>query len=83
MARIAEEFTIIKRGDTYQFTINQMCGLPARVCAEWKRRTIKKLPDELYNYRNPKSKPDAKASVRALIAYLKKKQETEGSARRV
>ena len=83
MARIAEPFTVVKRGKTYQFTLNKTCDLPQRVCAEWKRRTIKILPDELIAYKNPKSTPEAKASVRALIAYLKKKQEEEGSARRI
>ena|GEM_PF-1164918 len=83
MARIAEPFTFKKRGSTYQITLNTISELPSRVCAEWKRRSIKNLPDELSAYRNPKSTPEVKASCRALIAFLKKKQEMEGSARRV
>ena len=35
MARIAEPFTIVKRENTFQFTLNPTCGLPQRVCAEW------------------------------------------------
>jgi integrase len=82
MGRIAEPYIVIKRGQSFQITLNPTCGLPHRVCDEWQRRSIKALPDELFNYRNPKTKPDCKASVIALIAFLKKKQ-TEGSAQGV
>jgi len=84
MARHTEPYIIHQRNDsdTYQITLNPPCGLPVRVCAEWKRRSFKNFPDELANYRYPRSKPDAKAGAYALIQFLKKKQE-EGSARRV
>jgi len=83
MGRIANPFNILERPDgKFQFTLNHTCGLPQRVCAEWRRRGFNALPDELANYRNPNSMPQAKASVQVLIAFLKKKQETEGSARR-
>ena len=82
MSRPQEPFTIKKRNDsdTLQFSLNPTCGLPARVCDEWKRRSFQNLPDELSHYRNPKSKKDAKPGVYALIQYLKMKQ-AEGSAR--
>jgi integrase/recombinase XerD len=83
MSRIAEPYIIHKRGNAFQITLNPTCGLPQRVCAEWQRRSLRTLPEELFNYRNPKTSPEAKASVQVLIAFLKKKQETEGSARRV
>jgi integrase/recombinase XerD len=83
MSRTAEPYIIHKRGNTFQITLNSTCGLPQRVCAEWQRRSIKALPDELFNYRTPKTTPDCKASVQALIAFLKKRLDTEGSARRV
>jgi len=82
MARIGESFIVKKRGNSFQFTINETCGLPRRVCDEWQRKGFKALPDELSIYRNPQTKPEAKANVRTLIAFLKKKQE-EGSAKRV
>jgi hypothetical protein len=83
MARIGEPYVVKKRGNSFQFTLNPTCGLPQRVCDDWQRRSFKSLPDELFNYRNPKTKPDAKANARILIAFLKKKMETGGSARRV
>ena len=83
MSRIAEDYTYKKRGNTYQFSLNPSCELPHRVCAEWQRRSIKKLPDELSLYRNSKSKTEIIASIKVLISYLKKKQEEEGSARHV
>jgi hypothetical protein len=39
-------------------------------------------PTNFPPYRNPKTKPEAKANIQVLIAFLKKKQ-AEGSARRV
>jgi len=81
MPRTPEPYTIIKRSDskTFQFTLNFAYGLDDRVCAEWRRRSFHDLPDDLAEFRNPKTRPDAKAAVNALIAYLRKKQE-EGSA---
>ena len=83
MARIAEPIIVHKRGNFFQFTINYTCGLPQRVCAEWKRRSFKTLPEELSNYRSPKSKPEAKANAQVLISFLKKRMETGLSAKRV
>jgi integrase len=82
MARIAEPYIIHKRGNSFQITLNRNCGLPWRICAEWKRRSIKTFPDELFNYQNPKTKADCKTSVLALITFLRKKQE-EGAAGRI
>jgi hypothetical protein len=81
MARIAEPITIHKRGNSFQFTLNSTCGLPRRVCAEWQRRSFRTLPEELSNYRNPNSKPEAKAHAQVLIAYLKMKQSEGGTQR--
>ena len=83
MARIAEPYIVKKRGNSFQFTLNSTCGLPERVCAEWQRKGFKALPDELSDYRNPQTKPEAKANVRTLIDFLKKKLEMGGSAWRV
>ncbi|MDR2760085.1 MAG: hypothetical protein LBB78_11985, partial [Spirochaetaceae bacterium] len=80
MARIAEPIIIHKRGNSFQFTLNSTCGLPRRVCAEWQRRSFLDLPEELSQYRNPRTKSAAEAGAVALIAYLKRKQ-SEGGAR--
>jgi len=82
--RIPRPFSIRRRDDrkTFQVTLNYTCGLPQRVCAEWRRRSFSHLPDELFQYRNPKTKTAAETGALALIAFLKRKQE-EGGARRV
>jgi len=74
-----------KRTDsnTFHFTLNPNCGLPERVCREWRRKSFLDLPAELAHYRTPKDDKEAKAGVIALIVYLKNKQQEEGSARRV
>ena len=84
MARLPKPFTIRKRNDsgTFQITLNVSCGLPQRVCQEWKRRSFQDLPDELARYRSPKDDKAAEPAVFALIKYLTAKQ-AEGSARRV
>ena len=84
MSRLANPFVIIRRNDskTFQITLNPTCGLNARVCDEWRRRSFKDFPDDLANYRNPQNKTAATAAANALIQYLKKKQD-EGCARRV
>jgi integrase len=82
MARIVEPIIIHKRGNSFQFTLNSTCGLPRCVCAEWQRRSFKTLPDELSLYRNPKTKPEAKAHAQVLIAFLRKRQEAGLSAKR-
>jgi len=85
MSKTTKPFTTPRRSDskTYQITLNPPCGLPERVCSEWKRRSFQDLPIELAEYRNPKTKPAAEKAVFALIQYLKKKLEEEGSAGRV
>jgi hypothetical protein len=84
MSRVAKPFITPRRSDskTFQLTLNTACGLPSRVCAEWRRRSFHDLPDELAQHRSPKTKPAAEAAAFALINYLKKKQE-EGGARRI
>jgi integrase/recombinase XerD len=84
MSRAAKPFITPRRSDskTFQLTLNTACGLPGRVCAEWRRRSFQDLPDELSQYRNPKTKAAAEAAAFALINYLKKKQE-EGGAQRI
>ena len=84
MARPQKPFTTPRRNDskTFQLTLNPSCGLPARVCHEWRRKSFQDFPDELFQHRNPKTKAAAEAGAFALIGYLKRKQE-EGTARRV
>ena len=85
MSKSPKLFIVTKRTDakTFRLTINFTSGLPERVCAEWRRHSFQELPDELAHYRNPKTKSAAEVGALALISYLKKKQEDEGSARRV
>jgi hypothetical protein len=78
MVRIAEPYIVIKRGQSFQFTLNSTCGLPRRVCCQYQRKGFRTLPDELAGYRNPSTKPEAKSYVRALVAFLKKKMEDGG-----
>jgi len=42
MPKAPKPFVIAKRADsnTFQFTLNPACGLPKRVCAEWRRRSF-------------------------------------------
>jgi integrase/recombinase XerD len=85
MARNKKWFTVFRRSDSksYRLTLNPTCGLSDRVCAEWYRVSFQNFPAELAHLRNPKNKAVAEAAAQALIQYLKKKQEEEGSARRV
>jgi len=82
--RIPKPFSTLRRSDskTFQITLNHTCGLPERICAEWKRRSFADFPGELSQYRYPKTKTAADAGAVALIAFLKKKKE-EGCARKV
>jgi integrase len=81
--RIPKPFTVRYRDDrkTFQITLSHTCGLPEPVCAQWRRRSFQEFPDDLANYRKPKTKsgkPDfsaAEAGAVALIAYLKKPQQ--------
>ena len=83
MARLPKPFTIRKRNDsgTFQITLNVSCGLPHRVCQEWKRRSFQDLPDELAGYRSPKNGKAAEPAVFALIKYLATKQEEDPAKR--
>jgi len=85
MAKGHKPFTIIRRTDSksYRLTLNPPCGLPERVCAEWFRRSFQHFPTALADHRAPKTKPAAEAGAFALIAYLKKMQEEEGTAMRL
>ncbi|MDR0662961.1 MAG: site-specific integrase [Spirochaetaceae bacterium] len=80
--RTPRPFSTPRRNDskTFQITLNHTCGLPERVCAEWRRRSFLDLPEELAPYRNPKTKSAAEAGAVALIAWLIK-QQSEGGAR--
>jgi len=84
MGRAEKPFNTPKRKDsnTYQITLNPPCGLPEKICMEWRRRSFQDLPEELINYRYPKTKAAAEAGAFALIQHLKKKNE-DGSAMRL
>ena len=84
MAKPPKPFTTPRRNDskTFQLTLNHTCGLPERICIEWKRRSFQDLPDELALHRNPKTKSAAEAAAFALIEYLKKQHE-KGQALKV
>jgi hypothetical protein len=73
MPRTPKPFVIAKRSDsnTFQFTLNQNCGLQERVCDEWRLKSFQDLPSELIEYRTSKDDKEAEASVIALIVYLK------------
>jgi integrase/recombinase XerD len=85
MSRLSKPFTTPRRTDskTFQLTLNVSCGLPKRVCDEWRRKSFHDFPDDLANHRNPKTKTAAEAGAFALINYLKKKQEEDASARHI
>ena len=84
MPKLPKPFVVTKRTDskTFRLTLNFTSGLPERVCAEWRRSSFQDLPEELSQYRTPRTKSAAEAGAVALIAYLKKKQ-SEGTARGV
>jgi hypothetical protein len=75
MSRLSKPFITPRRNDskTYQITLNSTCGLPTRICDEWQRRSFQDFPDELAQYRNPKTKQAAETAAFVLITYLKKK----------
>jgi hypothetical protein len=77
--RTPKPFSTPRRNDskTFQITLNRTCGLPGYVCAEWRRRSFQDLPEELSQYRTPRTKSAAEAGAVALIAWLKKKQSGE------
>jgi hypothetical protein len=77
MSRVANPFVVSRRTDshTFQLTINPSSGLPGHVCRQWRRKSFQAFPSELAQYRNPETKPVAKAGAFALIAFLKKKHD--------
>jgi integrase len=81
--RTPRPFSTPRRNDskTFQITLKHTCGLPERVCAEWRRRSFLDLPEELAQYRNPRTKSAAETGAVALIAYLKKEQNEGGFQR--
>ena len=83
MAKTPEPYIIHKRKDcnTYQFSLNLTCGLPDRICQEWKRKSFQALPSELAQYMHPKTNPATKAACYALIDLLKTKN-AEGQAKK-
>jgi hypothetical protein len=72
MPRIPEPYVIYERADskTLRFTLNFAYGLDERVCAQWRRRSFLALPDELSNFRYPKTKATANAGGDALRTCL-------------
>jgi hypothetical protein len=84
MSRPLKPFIVARRGDaeTFQITLSSACGLPAQVCAEWYRRSLDKLPDELAHLHNPKTKDAAETAAVILIGVLKKKL-AEGDAKQI
>ncbi|MDR2516482.1 MAG: hypothetical protein LBC88_03765 [Spirochaetaceae bacterium] len=84
MARPQKPFTTPRRNDskTFQITLNPSCGLPARICREWRCRNFQDFPDELSRFRNPRTKSAAEAGAFALVGYLKRKMEA-GTVRKV
>jgi hypothetical protein len=78
MSRTQKAFNVQSRRDsgTFVLTLNPPSGLPASVCAEWRRKSFSHLPDELALYRKPKTKTDAGNVALALIQCLKKRLET-------
>jgi len=77
MPRTQDPFVVSKRNDseTYSLTLNPASGLPPRICREWQRKSFSNFPPELLPYSMPKSKPDARTSAVALIAFLKNETE--------
>ncbi|MDR1176937.1 MAG: site-specific integrase [Treponema sp.] len=79
MPRVPKPFITPRRNDakTYQISLNPSCGLPERICQQWKRRSFQDFPPELAQFRNPKNKAAAQASAFALIEFLKKAQKPD------
>jgi hypothetical protein len=79
MPRPQKPFFTRRRNDskTFLFSINPASGLPRKVCLDWQRRSFQDFPDAIAQYRNPKNKSAADASVIALIQYLNQGLEAE------
>ncbi|MDR0656347.1 MAG: hypothetical protein LBG22_08555, partial [Treponema sp.] len=77
MPRVPKPFITPRRNDakTYQISLNPACGLPEKICRQWKRRSFQDFPPELAQFRNPKNKASAQTGAFALIEFLKKSQE--------
>jgi hypothetical protein len=58
MSRLPRAFNIQLRRDSHTFllTINPSSGLPASICAEWRRISFIHLPDDLAQYRKPETR---------------------------
>jgi integrase/recombinase XerD len=78
MPRPQKPFFTRRRTDskTFLFSINPASGLPRKVCLDWQRRSFQDFPDALAQYRSPKNKSAADASVIALIRHLSQELET-------
>jgi integrase/recombinase XerD len=77
MSRPQSPFVVQRRKKvkTFMLTINPSSGVPARICAEWQRKSFQNLPLALAQYREPKSQSFAEAGAFAFIEYLKKAEE--------
>jgi integrase len=77
MSRVPQPFITPRRNDakTYQISLNPACGLPGKICQQWKRRSFQDFPPELAQFRNPKNKAAAQAGAFALIEFLKNVHE--------
>ncbi|GHV79844.1 hypothetical protein AGMMS49944_16350 [Spirochaetia bacterium] len=80
MPRPQSPFVVQRRKNvkTYILSINPSSGVPARICAEWQRKSFQNLPLALAQYRDPQNKSAANAGAFALIEHLKK---AEGQSR--
>jgi len=81
MPRIRGRFKVYRRKDTknYIVSLSPVSGLPEHICREWDRKGFNRLPAELANLRNPKSKSAAESAADALIIFLKKSIESENN----
>ena len=65
MPRVPKPFITPRRNDakTYHISLNPVCGLPEKICQQWKRRSFQDFPNELAQFRNPKNKASAQQFV--------------------
>ena len=83
MPRPQKPFTVTRRKDskTFQFSLNPPCGLPERVCRDWRRASFQKFSPELVRYSAPRNREAADAGVFMLIQFLKEKQNASDTKR--
>ena len=83
MPKSQKPFVVTRRKDskTFQFSLNPPCGLPERVCRDWRWASFQKFPPELVQYASPKNKASADAGVFMLIQFLKEKQNPDDTKR--